>query len=437
MRNLLSLSWPMVVTNTLMMLGPTIDMIWVGRLGSASIAGVGVAGMAVMLLNSMMMGLAQGMRAVVARFVGAGNNPGASHAAQQAFAICATFSIIMAVIGIFLAEPILILLGLEADVVSEGAAYMRILFVGSVAMSFRMLIESIMQASGDTVSPMKITIGYRMFHVILCPFLIFGWWIFPALGVSGAALTNVISQSLGTVIGFWFLFSGRTRLRLTLKNFSLDFSMIWRIVRIGFPALVSGVQRNASQLILMWFMVPFGTLAVASHTLNQRIEMILFMPAMAFGMASGVLTGQNLGAEKPERAEKSAWLAVVLVEGLMIVASVAILIGAENIVRIFNNEPGLVDTAASFLRIAVTGYIVLGFVAVLMNALSGAGDTLPPMVVGLATVCLITLPLAYLLPRFTTLGLYGVRWAMVADLLIPAIFFTIYFRMGKWKYKYV
>jgi putative MATE family efflux protein len=427
----------MVVTNTLMMLGPTIDMIWVGRLGSASIAGVGVAGMAVMLLNSMMMGLAQGMRAVVARFVGAGNNPGASHAAQQAFAICATFSIIMAVIGIFLAEPILILLGLEADVVSEGAAYMRILFVGSVAMSFRMLIESIMQASGDTVSPMKITIGYRMFHVILCPFLIFGWWIFPALGVSGAALTNVISQSLGTVIGFWFLFSGRTRLRLTLKNFSLDFSMIWRIVRIGFPALVSGVQRNASQLILMWFMVPFGTLAVASHTLNQRIEMILFMPAMAFGMASGVLTGQNLGAEKPERAEKSAWLAVVLVEGLMIVASVAILIGAENIVRIFNNEPGLVDTAASFLRIAVTGYIVLGFVAVLMNALSGAGDTLPPMVVGLATVCLITLPLAYLLPRFTTLGLYGVRWAMVADLLIPAIFFTIYFRMGKWKYKYV
>ncbi len=437
MRNLLSLSWPMIVTNTLMMLGPTIDMIWVGRLGSASIAGVGVSGMAVMLLNSMMMGLAQGMRAVVARFVGAGNNQGASHAAQQAFAICAAFSVIMAAIGIFLAEPILVLLGLEADVVSEGAAYMRILFIGSVSMSFRMLIESIMQASGDTVSPMKITIGYRIFHVILCPFLIFGWWIFPALGVSGAALTNVISQSLGTIIGFWFLFSGRTRLHLTLKNFSLDFSMIWRIVRIGFPALVSGVQRNASQLILMWFMVPFGTVAVASHTLNQRIEMILFMPAFALGMASGVLTGQNLGAGKPERAERSAWLAVVLVEGMMVVCSIVLLVGAEHIVHIFNSEPALVEMASTFLRIAVTGYIVLGFVAVLMNALSGAGDTVPPMIVGLATVCLVTLPLAYLLPKYTNLGVFGVRWAMVADLLIPAIVFTIYFRMGKWKNKYV
>jgi len=437
MRNLLSLSWPMIVTNTLMMLGPTIDMIWVGRLGSASIAGVGVSGMAVMLLNSMMMGLAQGMRAVVARFVGAGNNQGASHAAQQAFAICAAFSVIMAAIGIFLAEPILVLLGLEADVVSEGAAYMRILFIGSVSMSFRMLIESIMQASGDTVSPMKITIGYRIFHVILCPFLIFGWWIFPALGVSGAALTNVISQSLGTIIGFWFLFSGRTRLHLTLKNFSLDFSMIWRIVRIGFPALVSGVQRNASQLILMWFMVPFGTVAVASHTLNQRIEMILFMPAFALGMASGVLTGQNLGAGKPERAERSAWLAVVLVEGMMVVCSIVLLVGAEHIVHIFNSEPALVEMASTFLRIAVIGYIVLGFVAVLMNALSGAGDTVPPMIVGLATVCLVTLPLAYLLPKYTNLGVFGVRWAMVADLLIPAIVFTIYFRMGKWKNKYV
>ena len=437
MRNLWSLSWPMVITNTFMMLGPTIDMIWVGRLGSASIAGVGVSGMAVMLLNSMMMGLAQGMRAVISRYVGAVDFEGAIHAARQALVICAGFSVIMAIIGIFLAEPILILLGLEPDVVAEGAAYMRILFVGSVAMSFRMLIEGIMQASGDTVSPMKITIGYRFFHIALCPFLIFGWWIFPALGVSGAALTNVISQSLGTAIGFWFLFSGRTRLRPNMKNFRLDPSMIWRIVKVGFPALISGVQRNVSQFLLMWFMVPFGTLAVAAHTVNQRIEMILFMPAFAIGMASGVLAGQNLGAGQPERAERSAWLAVGVVEGIMIVCSVVILVAAENIVRIFSVEAGLVEFAGAFLRIAVTGYIVLGFVAVLMNTLSGSGDTVPPMVVGMATVCLVTLPLAYILPRFTTLGVYGVRWAMVADLVIPAFVFIIYFRRGRWKSKII
>ena len=152
----------MVITNSLNMLGPTIDMVWVGRLGAASIAGVGVSGMAVMVANSMRMGLDTGNRAMIARFIGAGDAKGANLVAQQALVISGAFCTLLAVIGIFLAETILILMGLEADVVSEGAAYMRIMFVGSVAMSFRMMAEGIMQASGDSVTPMRIAIFFRL-----------------------------------------------------------------------------------------------------------------------------------------------------------------------------------------------------------------------------------------------------------------------------------
>ena len=103
LKNLLSLGWPMSVGAILTMLGPTIDMIWVGRLGDASLAGVGVAGTAVMLVNSARMGLTTGTRAMIARFVGAGNTEGANRVAQQAFVVSAAFSIFMAVIGIILA----------------------------------------------------------------------------------------------------------------------------------------------------------------------------------------------------------------------------------------------------------------------------------------------------------------------------------------------
>jgi len=437
LKSLLSLSWPMVITNTLMMLGPTIDMVWVGRLGSASIAGVGVSGMAVQLASGAMMGLAQGMRALVARFIGAGDIAGANHAARQGFTISASFAVVMALIGIFLAEKILIAFGLEPDVVAEGAAYMRILFVGMIAMSLRMMAEGIMQASGDTLSPMKITIGYRIFHIALCPFLVFGLWIFPQLGVRGAAITNVVSQSIGTIICLWVLFSGRTRIKLDMKNFRIDFNMIWRIFRIGFPALISGIQRTFSNFFLMYLVVPFGTIAVAAHTINQRVEMVIMMPAMAFGMASGVLAGQNLGADKPERAEKSAWLAVGMVEVWAVIASIVILFAAENVVRIFNSEPDMVEMAARFLIIAVAGYIVLGFQAGTMNALSGAGDTVPPMIASILTVWLVTLPLAYFLPKYTSLGVYGIRWAMVAGMVVPSVALTIYFKMGRWKRKKV
>ncbi len=425
----------MLISNTLMMLGPTIDMVWVGKLGSASIAGVGVAGVAVQLVMVAMMGLIMGMRAMVARFVGAGDLRAANHMANQGFVLSATVSLVIAAVGIFFTEAILGLFELEAAVVAQGSAYMRISLVGQAIMSFRMMSDGVMQASGDTMTPMKQAVIYRLFHVALCPFLVFGWWIFPRLGVSGAAITSVVSQTLGTSLGLWVLFTGRSRLRLSLKNFRLDLNIIWRMVRIGLPALVSGIQRTFSQFFLMWFMAPFGTLAVAAHSINQRIEMILIMPAMAFGMASGVLVGQNLGAIHPERAEKSAWLAVSLVGGIMVFISVVILLWAEGLVRIFSTEPALVELAATFIRISVAGFILLGFMFVFMQSLSGAGDTVPPMIVSVVTFWAVVLPLAYFLPKITELGMYGIRWAIVSEVVVGAIVFTIYFRTGRWKRK--
>ncbi|MFC2015041.1 MATE family efflux transporter, partial [Chloroflexota bacterium] len=193
--NLWALSWPIMVSSSLGMMGPTIDMIWIGKLGSAAVAGVGISGMAVMAVNALMMGLFTGLRAMIARFIGAGNMDGANHVMQQAFVIGAGFSIITASIGLLFAERILALFGVEADVVAQGSTYMRIQFIGMVTMSLLRITESSMQASGDTITPMRIAVFYRILHLALAPSLIFGLWIFPQLGVRGAALTNIITQS--------------------------------------------------------------------------------------------------------------------------------------------------------------------------------------------------------------------------------------------------
>src|SRR3972149_381828 len=250
--NLLSIAWPIVVGNSLNLLGPVVDMIWVAKLGAAAIAGVGVAGMAVMVITSARMGLSMGSRAIIARFIGGGDSKGANHIIQQYFVISSAYSIVMALIGILLSKQVMGLFGLEADVVAEGTAYMRIQFIGTVTMSLRIMTETIMQASGDTVTPMRITVFYRILHAATAPFLIFGWWLFPRLGVSGAALTNVLSQGLGAAVGLWILFSGRSRLRLTMKNFSFDWAMIWRIVKIGIPASIMNTERFFGGIVLMW-----------------------------------------------------------------------------------------------------------------------------------------------------------------------------------------
>jgi putative MATE family efflux protein len=416
--NLLSLAWPMIIGSTITTLGPTFDMIWVGKLGAAAIAGVGISGMVVMLMNTVRMGLQTGTRALVARFVGAGDERGANHVGQQAFIISVAFSIFMAIIGIFFAEPMLLLLGLEADVVAEGAAYLRIQLVGMVTMSFQMMSQGIMQASGDAVTPMWIAVGARLF-----------------LGVSGAALANVITQGIAGGLGLWILFSGRTRLRLTMKNYRFDGNMIWRMVKIGIPAMIDGAGRTLATLVLTWFIVPFGTFAVASQSLMQRIDGFIQMPAMSLGQSAGVLAGQNLGAHQAKRAERTGWLAAGLFTSVILVASVVIWFLAENIVSIFDNEPGLVEIASTFLRITIVTYMVFGFVQVLMQCLNGAGDTIVPMMVTLLTMGGIMVPLAYILPHATSLGVYGVRWAMVSGNIVRAVIYVVYFKMGRWKRK--
>jgi putative MATE family efflux protein len=435
--NLLSLAWPMMTGGSLDMLGPTIDMIWVGKLGAASIAGVGVSGMVTMLVQSMMMGLYQGLRAMVARFVGAGDVKGANHVAQQSLFINVIYSITMAIIGIFFAEHILILMGVEPDVVEQGAPYLRIQFVGMVTMSFRRMSESTMQASGDSMKPMLIAIFYRIFHIVICPFLVFGWWIFPRLGVSGAALTNIFSQGLGAALGMWFLFGGHTRLRLTLRNFRFDPTMIWRLVKLALPASVTAMERTLGNLVLIWFITPFGTLALAAHTINQRVEMFIHTPAMGLGQAAGVLAGQNLGARQPVRAEKTGWLGASFLAGVMLVVSLVVLLWAENIVSIFTADAQLVEITSTFLRIASAGYLVMGITAALQQCVNGAGDTLIPMVIMLLNMWAVQVPLAYFLPKVTGLGVFGVRWAIVAGAATSAIIYTIYFRLGRWKNKRV
>lgn len=433
--NLLLLSWPMVMMEAIFMAGQIVDMIWVGRLGPASIAGVGLANFFYMILSAMDIGLIMGVRAMVARHVGAGDMRGASNVAGQAIVLGAIWGIIVAVIGLPLIGPIFTLFGAEPDVTSEGVAYIRILFAGWISAGVLVMGLYSIQASGDTLKPMIVEASIRSVHIILCPFLVLGLWIFPQMGVAGAAISNVVAQVCGATAVVYLLFSGRTRLKVTLQDLRPVPGLIWRIMKIGIPSLILHAQKSFGDLILAWIIVPFGTLAVAAHSVVIRIEMIFIAIGIGLGGGSGVLAGQNLGAGQPKRAEKSGWIAVGVMEAFMVIFCLGILLKAENVIGIFTTEPGLIELGAVFLRIATAGYLVFGIVMVLQDCVAGTGDTLPTMIVSIAMIWLVLLPLAFLLPKVGDLGVYGIRWAIVASFFAGAVVYIIYFIMGRWKSK--
>ena len=257
------------------------------------------------------------------------------------------------------------------------------------------------------------------------------------MGVGGAALSSVVIEVLGTSLAVWYMLSGKTRLRLTLKGLRPDFPMMWRIVRIGLPACVMNLQSSVSGIVMTGLMVPFGTLAVAGHSLINRIQMIIFLPSYGLSLGAGVLTGQNLGAGQPVRAERSGWVAAAIAGGFTAAAAIAILLWAETFVSVFSFDAALVRTTSSFLKIAAASYLVSGLSTALQQSISGAGDTVVPMLVGILSVWGLQVPLAFILPKSTGWGVDAVRWAMVVPVIVGAIVYTAYFRAGRWKRKRV
>jgi len=434
-QNMLLLSWPILVLGLLYTGNLILEMIWLGRLGASSIAGVGVGGFIVLLVVTAKSGLSHGERAMVARFVGSGDIEAANHIAGQAFVISAVYGVVVAVISTLFTEPIFDLFGLEDSAKAEGITYLRIVLAGWITESFWITSFSVMQASGDTMTPMKIAIVIRVVNVVICPFLVLGWWIFPRLGVSGAAITYILVTGLGMALCFRVLFTGRTRLRLTGRDFYPDLKTIRRILKIGLPGSFTGLGKAFGDLIMTWLVIPFGTLSLAAHNLISRVESFINTPGMSLGTGAGVLIGQNLGANQPGQAARSGWLAMSMVTGFMIICSLVLVLIPEKIIGLFSDEPDLIEVGSVFLRIAVAGYLGMGIVFLMQNCISGSGDTVPPMLITLAVIWVMQLPLAFLLSRFTTLDVYGVRWAIVVGFTIGAIAYIGYFLKGRWKRK--
>jgi len=429
---LLLLAWPLVVGSVVNQFDMVVDMVWVARLGARAVAGVGVAGTLTMLLSMFRMGLTTGQRAMISRAVGANDIEAANHVTMQSFLVNVIYASVTIVIGVMLAEPLMRMMGVEAEVVREGANYLRISMFGGAAMSFRMTAEASMSASGDTMTPMKITMFTRVFHIIAAPFLIFGWGFFPRLEVSGAALANTLTSCVGAAVAMWVLTSGLTRVHLRL-TWRFSRIIIWEMLRIGFPASLNSAGGSIARTFITRILTTFGTYGVAASVIAGRIDSITELMSQGLSQAAGVMVGQNLGAGRPDRAYRSAWTAMGLGALASLILVIFVVWKAELIARIFTSDPELIRITSTYVRIISAQFVTMCGAFVFSSALSGAGDTVSPMVAMLGTLWGVQLPLAYFLPRITDWGVYSMAVATVIATSIRVLIYIAFFQSGRWK----
>jgi putative MATE family efflux protein len=372
------------------------------------------------------------MRSMISRAVGARNVAYANHVLLQALSLTTGYSVLMVTVGFILTYPLLRVLGLSEDVVSLTAPYMRIQMFSMAIMGYQRMMAGALQASGDSITPLKAASVTRAVHLVLSPFLIFGWLWFPSMELAGAAMANLIAQLLGVSMNFRALLLGSSRLHLSFKGYYVDFPLIWRMLKVGLPASVTGAQRAVSQLVVVVLVSSFGDVALAAFAMTRRAENAVNHASRGLGRAAGALAGQNLGAELPERAKASVLWALVYASVASLSVAALFLIFPDQVARFFNSDGEFVRQASTWLQIMAIGYLSMNVVQVFTQSFNTTGDTMAPMVVTLSTMWLLELPLAVFLSTQTSLREFGVPWAIVAGMTLRMVIFSWYYLHGRW-----
>jgi len=430
-----TLAWPMIVGNVLQTGFNVVDMIFVGRLGAEAIAAVSLSGMILMLIITLIVGIGIGTTAMVARFFGAKEYAQANEVALQSLLFGGIASFFLAVVGFFFSGTLLRVFGAEAKVVELGTDYLSIMFLGSSTMFLLFLGAAILRGAGDTLTPMLILMLSTLINIIADPLLIFGLGPFPRLEIKGAAIATVIARGIGMFIILGILWKGYSYIHISLKKIKFRFDLLWRIIKIAIPGSLQMAIRSTSGLVIMSIVVVYGTYALAAYGVGLRINMIVMMPGFGLGAATATLVGQNLGAQKPQRAEKSAWIALIYYEAIMIVIGTLFYLFAPKIISAFNTNPEVIREGASFLRIVTFSYVFLAMAIVLHQGLHGAGDTVPPMMITALALLGVRIPLAYFLPKLFPLNTVGIWLAIAFSSILEGSLVAFWFKSERWKKK--
>jgi len=430
-RNIWYLALPMMGGNLLQNAFNIVDTIFVGKLGPSAIAAVGMSGIILHFVFVIIIGISTGTVALVARFIGAKKVPEAEQVAMQSLLLGVFCYAVVVALGYPLAPLMLRALGAAEEVVVPGTTYMRIIFIGAFTMILSMLAGAVLRAAGDAITPLKILVVSTLLNIGLDPLLIFGLWGFPRLGVAGSALATAISRGIGAGILLWIVLRGRTIVRFRIAHVRVDFSMMGRIVRIGIFASVQAILRNLGGVVLTRLVAVYGTFAVAAYVVGMRLQMIVMMPGFALAMAVSTLVGQNLGANKPERAEQTAWITTGLGFGIMTFCGVLYIVFAPGLIRVFNAHPDVVRIGTRYLYILAGTLGFIGLSIILGRALNGAGDTLSPMVI--TGIGLLVLRLGFCLLFSWKLDLMGIWFGVAASTVIQGVMMGVWFRRGRWK----
>lgn len=443
----LAVALPSVATMLLQTTNGMLDRFMVGHgAGPTGIAAATVASSLMFALMSAGMAISVGTTALVARFVGEKNLRDARSATKQSLLLALILSVLVGVPMMLVRGPLLTALGLDAEAHDLASRYLLISIAGLPTLFLMVILNGAFRGIGDTTRPFWVTLGANIVHATFNYLLIFGNYGFPKMGLPGGAIALVLSQTIAA--GLYLMFLRRTSLRHALHaGWAFDMEWAKRICRIGLPASVQQLIRVGSMLAFQGLLTRTGggMDAIAALGIGLTSEQIAFMPGFGYSIAASAFVGQNLGAKQVDRANRGAWAATYQAVVVMSLMGLVFYHFAAPFAHLFvphakNETPEqyqhveqTIRLTVMYLRTAAWSEPFLAFGMVLTGALQGAGETVSPTILTIATMVALRLPLAWFLSVYLGLGVTGAWWAMSSSTIVQGILVIFLFRTGKWR----
>lgn len=431
-RALVLLAIPMVAEMLMESLFAVVDVFFVGKLGSAAVAAVGLTESLLALVYAVSMGVAMAATAVVARRVGERKPEEAAAAAGQALLLGAVISAAISVVGVMFAPAMLRAMGGEEEVVRIGSPYAAVMLGGNATIVALFVMNAIFRGAGDAAISMRVLWLANGLNIVLGPMFIFGIGPFPKLGVLGAAVATTLGRGVGVALQVYVLLGGHARVAVRLRHLKPDGSTLRAMFRIAASGTLQSVIGTASWIVLSRILAAFGSAALAGYTIGMRIVMFAILPSWGLSNAAATMVGQNLGASRPDRAEQAVWRAGLWNTVVLTLIGALFVVFARPICRPFTDDPAALVHATDSLRIVSAGFLFYGFGMVFGQAFNGAGDTWTPTWLNLLAFWAFELPLAWFLAHHG-LGAHGVYWSIALAFSAMAVASGLVFRRGSWK----
>jgi putative MATE family efflux protein len=434
-RQVVQLAVPAVAENLLQTMVFLTNTMLIGRLKDpAALAAVSLGGLFINIANQLFSAMSVTTTSLVAHSWGAKDYERARRVAAQSILLAVLFAALTSAALWPAATLLLEWMGASERAVELGSMYMRTILATSWLGFPMIVLNGVLQGSGDTRTPMMITLVMNVFNVLLATALVFGAGPIPALGLAGAAVATAAARLLGGMLALSLVMSGRRFLPIGLRDvLRWDRQLVAYMVRLSTPTAGDSLIRRLGFILFMRIVSAVGEVALAAHQIAVNVESLSFMPGFGLSVASTTLVGQSLGAGKPELAERGIHTAMRFALLVMGAVGVVFAMWGPAIASLFGSTPEVLALAGSAVRIGALEQLPIAVQMVIGGSLRGAGDMRTPVYATMVGTFLFRVPLVYLFAIVFGWGLNGVWLGTAVDWTARAALIYFLFRRGAWK----